>query len=278
MNKNDNVKENSDKKNSIPQQIPLKITNKDMNKIDFLNFQQYYNLLKKFKRENINLSLDFIENLYNMNNSNKNPKLSPFSIKLRKDIRHLSQHVYKDKNLNNNRENTEENKTFKDKYNFIINSVNFGSPIINIQNNNKHKLNPLKNKFPFKNYYVEEKNKNINRLNNNINIKNEEKRNNTIESININYNNKKKIKFQYGNYALNSTNFNHPQFYILNNNHNNNDDDEKEKLPFIESNSGFKFKRTGDLSYLIPHNNKKLKVRDNFYNYYIGMKLSKSNF
>lgn len=284
MNKNDNLNDISDKP-------PLKINNKDFNNIDFYNFQNYYNLIKKLKNQNINISSDFIENLYNISNSYKKQKVPPLSIKLLNDIKQISHHIYKDKNSNNPNNtinNKEHKKKFIDKYNIIINSVKTISPSPTIKSNknknkNKNRYYPLKNNYPIKVYLSKEKDKNnkdrqtinINDINEDLYLKKEKIRNNTVDSIINNKNNSKRIKYEYGNYALNTTNFNHPQFYILNNNNN---DNAKEKLPLIGTSNGFKFRKSGDLSYLIPYNNKKLNVRKNFYNYYIGMKLSKNNF
>jgi energy-coupling factor transporter ATP-binding protein EcfA2 len=41
---------------------------------------------------------------------------------------------------------------------------------------------------------------------------------------------------------------------------------------------GFRIYRTGDLSNLIPQNSKKAKYKNNFYNYYLGLKHSKHKF
>ena len=97
--------------------------------------------------------------------------------------------------------------------------------------------------------------------------------------INTINNNKKingeKNKFEYGNYAMNNTNFNHPQLYLLKYNKS---CDTKEKLPQINTQGGLKITRAGDLSHLIPQNSRKEKVKNNFYNYYIGLKRSKHKF
>ena len=287
MNKNDNLNDISDKLNFKNQKKSLKITNKDLNHIDFLNFQNYFNLIKKIKNHNLDISPAFIENLYDINNSYKKQKISPASLKLLNDIKQITHHVYKDKNSNNN--NKEQNKKFMDKYNIIINSINSNNhnPTNKTQNlKNDYKL---KNKYPIKIYLSKDKNTINNKDKPTINIdenifenqKIKKLRNNTVDSIYNNKKNIKRIKYEYGNYALNTMNFNHPQFYILNCNNNNNDNDNdnvKNKLPLIETSNGFKFRRSGDLSYLIPYNNKKINVRKNFYNYYIGMKLSKNNF
>ena len=264
MNKNEKLNKKTEKR-SIGQNTSLKVINKDLNKVsELLNLHSYYNLLKKYKDENFSLSVDFLENLNNINNSNQKQKYSPASLKLRKEMEEMCHHYYKDKNNNNN---NEQNIKFMDKFNSIINSVNYDSSKIYKKRNKKY---PLKGKYPIKVYYTQEKDKNINKINQDN--KNETMRNNTLDLISNK--NIKKMKFEYGNYALNTINFNHPQFYILNNSNYN----IKEKLPPIETTNNFKFAKSGNLSNLIPYNTKKMKVRDNFYSYYIGMKLSKHKF
>ena len=268
MNKNDNLNkkldnndaQNRNKRNNI------KITKKDLNKINhFLNFNHYYNLLKKYKG-NINFSLDFIDNFNNINvDTFQKQKYSSSSDKLRKEIEEMCQHYYKNKNNKDcNKNNNGPKIKFLDKYNSIINSVNSDNKIYN---NKKHSLKHLGR---IKVYYTQGKYKNHQR--NYQNTKTEEIRHNTVDSLSND--NKVQIKFEYGNYALNNTVFNHPQFYILNNcNYS-----VKEKLPPIEATNTFQFRRTSNLSNLIPINTKKRKVRDNFYSYYIGMKLTKHKF
>ena len=139
MNKNDNLNNISDKFNLMNPKKSLKISNKDLNHIDFLNFQNYYNLIKKIKNHNIDISPEFIENLYDINNSHKKQKISPSSLKLLNDIKQITHHVYKDKNTNNN--NKEQNIKFMDKFNIIINSINSS------RNNPLYKSHNLKNEY-----------------------------------------------------------------------------------------------------------------------------------
>ena len=246
----------------------LKIINKDLNQIDFLNFRHYYDLIKKIKIENINISSDFIDNINKINNIYKKQKKSPFSIKLRKDLKDISQHIYNNKNTIKKEKSK---KNFMSQYNYIINSVKSVTPKVNSQ-----KSISLNKNYPIKVYYIQSKEKNFNTLNDSFNK--EKTKKNEVDSYLTGENNKTRIKIEYENYALNTSNYNHPQFYVLNNNSFNKHNNSKGKLPLIETSKGFKFRRSGDLSYLIPYNTKKRKVRDNFYNYYIGMKLSKNNY
>ena len=256
----------------------LKIKNKNFNTINFLNFQHYYDLISKLKKENIFLNTDFIENFTNINNSFQKQKISPFFTKIRKDINQISKHIYKDNKNDIDKNNDFSNKKFIDKFKHIINSKSV-SPSIKSKTNKNEKNS--KNKIPIKLFYFQEKDKLLNDINKTINK--DKMRNNTVDSITNrydtydNYDNKGRKKLEYQNYALNSTNFNHPQYYVLNTNYNNNSF-RKERLPLIEKTNGFKFKKSRDLSYLIPFNTKKRKVRDNFYSYYIGMKLTKQKF
>ena len=275
MNKNDK-KDNFSETDELEQQHELIIKNKDLNKLNFLNLQHYYDIIKKLKKENISLSSDFIENFSNFNNNFQKPKYSPFSIKIRKDIKQISKHIYNKKNLNK-KDKDHLNTKFIDKYKYIINSTNSVSSPLKTKNKKFQNESNLQNdKIPIKVYYIHNKDKN-NNTNNNLNktVNKENLRNNTVDSIL--YNNKTRIKFGYENYASNNINVNHPQIYILNSNFNNTSLS-KEKLPLIESQNGFKYRKRGDLSCLIPFNTKKRKVRDNFYSYYIGMKLSKQKF
>ena len=266
-----------EKQKIIEQTNKLKIKKKNFNKINFLNFQHYYDLINKLKKDNIYLNTDFIENCTNINNAFQKQRISPFFTKVRKDINQISKHIYKDSKADIDKENDFTNKKFIDKFKHIINSKSV-SPSIKSENNKNEKN--VKNKIPIKIFYFHERDK---ILNNNKTINKEKMRNNTVDSITSrydnfdNYDNKGRKKLEYQNYALNSTNFNHPQYYILNTNYNNNSI-EKERLPLIEKPNGFKFKKSRDLSYLIPFNTKKRKVRDNFYSYYIGMKLTKQKF
>lgn len=264
-----------EKQKIIEQTNNLKIKNKNFNRINFLNFQHYYDLISSLKKENIDLNIDFLENFTNINNTFQKQRISPFFTKIRKDINQISKHIYKDNKIDNDKNDNFTKKKFIDKFKHIINSKSV-SPSIKSKTN-KNKIN-LKNKIPIKIFYFHEKDKILNNKNKTINKEN--MRNNTVDSItNIydNDDNKGRKKFEYQNYALNSTNFKHPQYYVLNTNYNNNSI-EKERLPLIENRNGFKFKKSRDLSNLIPFNTKKRKVRDNFYSYYIGMKLTKQKF
>ena len=264
-----------EKQTLIEQENKLKIKNKDFNKINFLNFQHYYDLIKKLKKENININSDFIENISNINYSYKKRRISPLSIKIRKEIEQISHHIYKDKNKN--KEKSEPYKKFIDKYQHIINSLNSVSPSMQSSTNRKDENCLIKNI-----YYILEKEKNKKKNKLSLSINKGKLRNNTVDSIIHKNENKKRIKIEYENYALNNINLNHPQFYILNTHYNNGINSKyKERLPLIETSNGpniFKYRRTRDLSCFIPFNAQKRKVRDNFYSYYIGMKLSKHNF
>lgn len=277
MNKIDKNEINKEKNEFIEPKHELKIKNKDLNKINFLNLQHYFDIIKKLQKENINISTDFIDNFISMNNTFKKQKFSPFSRKIRNDIKQISHHIYDKNSTNNNKDNNDINKRFIDQYKYIINSSSSVSPSLNQKNTYLSYEKNLKNhKIPIKVYYFQDKDKNnANKLSKNVNR--DRIRNNTVDSISHYNDNKKRIKFEYENYALNNINYNHPQIYILNSNFNSTTH-LKERLPLIEAPNGFKYRRSGDLSYLIPYNTKKRKVRDNFYSYYIGMKLSKQNF
>jgi len=266
-----------EKEKIIEQTNKLKIKNKNFNKINFLNFQHYYDLINKLRKENIFLNTDFLDNFTNINNTFQKQRISPFFTKIRKDINQISKHIYKDNRIDTDKDNDFTNKKFLDKFKHIINSKSVSPSIKSKIYKNDNILN---NKIPIKIFYFHEKDKKINNINKTIN-KEKMINNNTVDSITNRYDdiydNKGRKKFEYQNYALNSTNFNHPQYYVLNTNYNNNSI-EKERLPLIEKPNGFKFKKSRDLSYLIPFNTRKRKVRDNFYSYYIGMKLSKKKF
>ena len=273
MDKNDDLNkniENHDEQN-ISQKANLKITKKDLNRIgNILNFNHYYNLLKKYKG-NCNLSEDFIDNFNNINTSTfQKQKYTSSSLKLRKEIEQMCQNYYKNKNNKNDSKDNIDNKDgqkikFIDKYNSIINSVNSDDRM-----KNKKKKYSLKALSQIKVYYNQ--GKMIKHQRKNHDNRNEEIRHNTMDSTSNDI--KIQTKFEYGNYALNNTIFHHPQFYILSQSNYN----IKEKLPPIETTNTFRYRKTDNLSNLIPINTQKRKVRDNFYNYYIGMKLSKHKF
>ena len=228
----------------------FRITKQNLNDINdyILNFQRYYELIKnnpnlrpKKKPNELDLNTINIDNL--------NKKL-PYNT-LQNDINKIYRRVYTDNSIEKNNINNQRYNSFINQKKFYLNDN-----IINIENKRpKNKL--VKNQFN----------------------STEKLFNEAVEDaikINIdNKNNVKRDKFEYGNYAMNNTNFNHPQLYLLKYNKSY---DMKNKLPQINYQNGFKITRTGDLSNLIPQNNRKNKFRNNFYNYYIGMKHSKKIF
>lgn len=271
MDKNDDLNkniENNDEQN-INQKVNFKIIKKDLNRIgNILNFNHYYNLLKKYKG-NCNFSEDFIDSFNNINTSTfQKQKYTSSSLKLRKEIEQMCQNYYKNKNnKNDSKDGNKDGQKIKfiDKYNSIINSVN-----IDDRMKNKKKKCSLKALSQIKVYYNQ--GNIIKHQKKNHDNKNEEIRHNMMDSTSNDI--KIRTKFEYGNYALNNTIFNHPQFYILSQSNYN----IKEKLPPIETTNTFRYRKTDNLSNLIPINTQKRKVRDNFYSYYIGMKLSKNKF
>ena len=250
----------------------LRIARKDLNQMnDFINFQNYYNVLKKYKDYNFILNEDTIENLTNANNLYPHQKNSSSYVKLRKELKKLCTHVYSD-SINKDITNK---KNFKENFNYILNSV---KPF-NLKSKTRNKKIFKLNRYQIKSYFRPNKE---NTINENFCFRKKTPKYNKSESNEININNskneKRRIKFEYENYALNNTYFNHPQIYILTNN--NNSSNLNEKLPPIDNlnSKKFYFKKSADLSTFIPYNTKQLKMRNNFYNYYIGMKLSKEKF
>jgi len=219
----------------------LKITKQNL--IDFndyiLNFQRYYELIKNNPALLINKKQTDLD-IYNI--EIPNIKKNPYN-KLQNDISALYKRIYTDNNV-------EKSNNYKMQY------------LYNNQNYFNAKNYPKKNKV----YKSTDKSKD-NFDNNNYNNIN----NNTYKNKNFSM---KRNKYEYGNYAMNNTNFNHPQLYMLKINKSH---DIKNILPYI-SKEGFKINRTNDLANLIPQNSRKDKYKNNFYNYYLGLKHSKQKF
>ena len=240
---------NSSEKSKI-NKYRLKITKQNLNDINdyILNFQRYYELIKNNPSLSPNKKpkeLDF--NTINLESLHKK---IPYN-KLQNDINIIYKRVYTD----NNNEN---NNIINNKYNSLINQekVYFSNNMLR-NTCKKTRIKLIKNEFNSKEKFSNEKIEEALKVNM------------------INTNNTKIKKYEYGNYAMNNTNFNHPQIYLL---QNNKSYDMKRKLPQINNKSGLRIAKAGDLSKLIPQNTKKAKFRNNFYNYYIGMKHSKHNF
>jgi hypothetical protein len=242
----------------------LRIKNKDLqiniNK-DVINLKNYF----ETRKSNINLAEDFIDfNIGRINNSYRQKKLSHSYFKIRKEIKQIYQRLYNDnsKNIINNDSiiNKKINSSLKYFKNKNDNSKDF------------QETNTLNENYPIQGNSSPERTKKKNDFCQTI--EKEKPRNKIINNISYQNNNKSKMKFEYGNYALNNTIFKHPQFYILNNNNY----FPKEKLPIISATNTFQFKKYGDFSNLIPSQEKKKKLEDNFYSYYIGNKLAKNKF
>jgi hypothetical protein len=263
MDTSDRLKEIMEKQ-PIKLKRELRIKNKDLqiniNK-DVLNLKQYF----ETRKNNINLAEDFIDfNINRINNSYRQKKLSHSYLKIRKEIKQIYQRLYNDnsKNIINNDSiiNKKINSSLKYFKNKNDNSKDFQEINTLIENQPiQGNLSPKRTKK--KNDFCQT-------------IEKEKPRNKTINYISYQNNYKSKMKFEYGNYALKNTIFKHPQFYILNNNNY----ISKEKLPIISATNTFQFKKYGDLSNLIPSQEKKKKLQDNFYSYYIGNKLVKNKF
>ena len=230
----------------------LRITKKSLNDVNdyILNFQRYYELIKNYpeirKIKNSN-SLDI--NVINFEKPNS--KKMPYN-KLQNDISNIYKRICTD---NNNEKNAKINY----KYNILLNPNNYH--LINYKidntNNSAEKLKPKLKEFNSPKKYF------------NNSIENDTKIN--VYKKNI----IKRDKIDYGNYAKNNTFFNHPQLYLLKYNRNYS---MKGNSPQNNSHNGLKITRTGNYENLIPINPKKSKVRNNFYNYYIGLKHSKHVF
>ena len=223
----------------------LKITKKNL--IDFndyiLNFQRYYELIKNNPILLTNKKRKDLD-IYNIDVPNN--KKNPYN-KLQNDISTIYKRISTD--INN-----EKNNNYKMQY--LYNNYNYFNT----------KISPKKNKV----YKSIDKSKD-NFDNNNTNINNNTYKNNFVnKNFSVERN-----KYEYGNYAMNNTNFNHPQLYMLKINKSY---DIKNKLPKINYKEGFKINRTNDLANLIPKFSKKDKYKNNFYNYYLGLKHSKQKF
>ena len=229
----------------------FRITKKSLNDVNdyILNFQRYYELIKNYpeirKIKNSN-SLDI-----NVINIEKPNKKMPYN-KLQNDISNIYKRICTD---NNNEKNAKINY----KYNILLNPNNYH--LINYQidktNNSTEKPRIKLKEFNSPEKYF------------NNPILNDAKINTYKKNI------IKRDKIDFGNYAQNNTFFNHPQLYLLKYNRN-----YSMKGNSLQTNShnGLKITRTGNFENLIPLNPRKAKVRNNFYNYYIGLKHSKHVF
>jgi len=267
---------NNDELNQILEKSPLEIQ-KQLNlkkqdlidvSNDILSFQHYLNLLKG---RDLSYSLEF--NLNDLTNSFKKQKTSPAYIKIRHDLKQINSHIYNEKNRyrQNTFNNTiQTNKKFMDKFNNIINSSSYvPQDDDKYSKNKKNKDNTiisLKDNHIIKQYRRKEKRIIKDVDSGQENNEKEAMRNNTVENISNNQINKTKIKVGYGNYAFPYINYNHPQYYKLNNIC-------KEKLPPIENHKIIKNRKPNDLSESIPFDNRKKAIKNNFYNYYIGLRI-----
>ena len=227
----------------------LKITKQNL--IDFndyiLNFQRYYELIKNNPAILTNKKPKDLD-IYNIDIPNI--KKNPYN-KLQNDISTIYKRIYTDNSA-------EKNNDYKMQY--LYNNQNYFNTKISSKKNKVYKsMDKLKDNFD------------KNNINNNINNSSSTYKNNFMNKNSL----VEKIKYEYGNYAMNSTNFNHPQLYMLKINKSY---DIKNKLPNINYKRGFKINRTSDLANLIPQNSKKAKYKNNFYNYYLGLKHSKQKF
>ncbi len=267
---------NNDELNQILEKSPLEIQkqlnlkNKNFMDVsnDILSFQHYLNLLKG---RDLSYSLEL--NLNELTNSFKKQKTSPAYIKIRKDLNQINSHIYNGKNRyrqNTFNNTTQSNKKFMDKFNIIINSSSYVPQDDNKCDKNKMNKNniitSLKDNHEIKTYRRREKRiiKDID--NGQENNEKEAMRNNTVENISNSQITKTRTKFGYGNYAFPYINYNHPQYYKLNN-------ISKEKLPPIENPNIIKNREPNDLSKSIPFDTKKKQIKNNFYNYYIGLRI-----
>lgn len=264
METNDKLKEVVEKQ-PIKLKRELRIKNKDLqidiNK-DVINLKNYF----EARKNNINLADDFIDfNLNRINNSYRQKKLSHSYFKIRKEIKQIYQRLYNDNSKtimnNDNIINKKINSSLKHFKNKKDNSKDLPKEFNTLNENHIIQGNLSPERTKKKNDFCQT-------------IEKERPRNKNINYISFRNNYKSKMKFEYGNYALNHTIFKHPQFYILSNNNY----ISKEKLPIISPTNTFQFKRYGDLSNLIPSQEKKKKLQDNFYSYYIGNKLTKNKF
>lgn len=245
----------------------LRIKNKDLqiniNK-DVINLKHYF----ETRKNNINLADDFIDfNLNKINNSYRQKKLSHSYFKIRKEIKQIYQRLYNDNSKTIMNNDSIINKKINNSLKYFKNKI---------KNDNSKDLqkefNTLNENYPVQGNLTPERTKKKNDFCQTI--EKEKPRNKNVNYISYQNNYKIKRKFEYGNYAYNNTIFKHPQFYVLNNNNY----ISKEKLPIISATNTFQFKKYGDFSNLIPSQEKKKKLEDNFYSYYIGNKLTKNKF
>ena len=229
----------------------LRITKQSLNDVNdyILNFQRYYELIKNYpvlRKNKKSNSLDI-----NSINFEKANKKIPYN-KLQNDINTIYKRVY-----------TENNDEANDKINYKYHNL----------------LNP--NKYYINNYKIDNLSYSQEKAKTKIKEFNSPEKyfNNPIENdtkINtFKKNSIKRKKFEYGNYAKNNTFFHHPQLYWLKYNKNYG---MKRNLPQYNYQNDLKITRTGNFEKLIPQNNKKAKFRNNYYNYYIGLKHSKNAF
>ena len=240
---------NNNSEKSKQDKNTFRITKQSLNDIDdyILNFQRYYELIKNNPNLRPNNRSNYLDiNIFNIDNLNKK---RPYN-KLQNDINIIYKRICSENNAEKNNQNNLQ-------YHSLLNPNKYylSKHLNNSSKKTKTKL--TKNEFSSQDKYFDLK------IENDFQVDNYEK------------NNVKRSKIEYGNYAMNNTNFNHPQLYFLKYNKSY---DIKSKLPQINSQNILKITRTGDLSNLIPQNTKKAKFRNNFYNYYIGMKHSKHNF
>ena len=245
-----NLYSNNTFEKSKQDKIRFRITKQSLNDIDdyILNFQRYYELIKNnpnLRPNNRSNNLDL--NTINIDNINKK---IPYN-RLQNDLSSIYKRVYSENNTEKNNQNIIKYHSLINPNKYYINKNKF--------NNKKIRARLFKNEFNSQEKYFDDQTEN----------------DNDIEINTFKKNNVKGNKYEYGNYAMNNTNCNHPQLYLLKYNKSY---DKKNRLPLINSQNIFKITRTGDLSNLIPQNTKKAKFRNNFYNYYIGMKHFKQNF
>ena len=266
---------NNEELNKILEKSPLEIQkqlnlkNKKFLDVsnDILSFQHYLNLLKG---RDLSYSLEF--DLNDLTNSFKKQKTSPAYIKIRKDLNQINSHIYNAKHRyrqNTFNNTTQNNKKFMDKFNIIINSSSYvpqdDDKCSKNKMNKNNILKSLKDNHIIKSYRKKEKRIIKDTDNGQENNEKEAMRNNTAENISNDQKNKTRIKVGYGSYAFPYINYNHPQYYKLNNIF-------KEKLPPIDPKI-IKNRKPNDLSESIPFDNKKKQIKNNFYNYYIGLRI-----
>ena len=260
---------------SIGKSEVSKFVNKKIKQINnnIINYKYYSNLLNEDKNINNNISEDTNDFIFNFNNKHKKRtiKESP-RIKIIKQIKQLYHYNFQDDKFSFYKKH----QNFLDNYNKIIKSI---SPTSSTNNSNNNKLinlsqvSNLNKKF----FSYEKKKKLINFRNNSFNTINKRihfNSSNKINNINLkqidssNINKIKKMKIKFANYALNENNFKHPKIYILNNNKKK----LNQKLSMPNSLSTKNIIKPKNLSNLIPYNTNNIKLKNNIYNYYIGMR------